>query len=328
MRDDFSQKTKSLLSRRAGFACSNPECRHITDGPAKGAQIAVSIGEAAHITAAAPGGPRYDATMTSEERASYENGIWLCRNCAALIDRDEHYYTTTILHQWKEEAEKKAVDALHRGIQMDVINPIDECLTDDEKIVLYYLLSKGQVAVSKAGFSQWCIDEEIYDVDYDNARTLLPAVEDKAEIQLEVSKFRDLMRITEKKLPEFKIAVDNHKRLSSYTIREMWDRFSPSEQLLIAYSRDTNSYSLGCRWKAEHEIEAILKWQQENGLNNELSEHYEEALKSLRENEIIYPTDWTAFENPREYSYHKSGWDFIRNGSLDHEIAVLKLEQF
>lgn len=46
MRDDFNQKTKSLLSRRVGFKCSNPNCRHLTDGSAKGAIKYVSIGEA------------------------------------------------------------------------------------------------------------------------------------------------------------------------------------------------------------------------------------------------------------------------------------------
>lgn len=324
MRDDFSQSTKSVLSRRVGFKCSNPDCQHLTDGPAIGAKTTVSIGEAAHICAAAPGGPRYDATMTSEERSSYENGIWLCRNCAAMIDRDELHYTVAQLHQWKEGAEKRAEDALHKGLQSDGADASAEYLTDDEKIVLYYLLSKEQVAVSKGVFSQWCIDAEIYDVNYDNARLLLPTVEDKSEIQLEVAKFRDLLRQKDKKLLEYNAAVENHKRLSSYTIRGMWDRFSPAEQLLIAYSKDTNSRSLGDRWKAQGEIEAIQHWQRENGLDEELSSGYGDALYSLIENEVLYPTDWTSYGNAREYSYHKSAWDFIRSGSLDNEIKIAK----
>ena len=31
--------------------------------------------------------------MTPEERAGYENGIWMCRTHVALIDRDEKYFT-------------------------------------------------------------------------------------------------------------------------------------------------------------------------------------------------------------------------------------------
>lgn len=44
--------------------------------------------------------------MTTEERKSYENGIWLCRTHAALIDRDEKYFTIKMLKDWKEQAEK------------------------------------------------------------------------------------------------------------------------------------------------------------------------------------------------------------------------------
>ena len=65
----------------------------------------VSIGEAAHITAAAEGGPRYNPDLTPEERSSIENGIWLCRSCARLIDSDERVYSIELLRMWKYAAE-------------------------------------------------------------------------------------------------------------------------------------------------------------------------------------------------------------------------------
>lgn len=89
MRDDFNQKTKDILFRRAGARCSNPNCRKPTSGPHTDADKTVNIGVAAHITAAEKGGPRYDHYMSSEERKSIENGIWLCQDCAKLIDSDE-----------------------------------------------------------------------------------------------------------------------------------------------------------------------------------------------------------------------------------------------
>ena len=49
----------------------------------------------AHICAAAQGGPRYDASMTPEERKSFENGIWLCQSCSKLIDTD---ITLSLIH--------------------------------------------------------------------------------------------------------------------------------------------------------------------------------------------------------------------------------------
>ena len=54
MRDDFPAPVKRLLAERAGYRCSNPDCRRLTIGPASIPIGSVSIGEAAHITAAAP----------------------------------------------------------------------------------------------------------------------------------------------------------------------------------------------------------------------------------------------------------------------------------
>ena len=69
-RDDFSQKTIDRLCERVGGKCSNPNCRRETKGPHSNPQKRVSIGEAAHITAAAEGGPRYNPDLTPEERSS------------------------------------------------------------------------------------------------------------------------------------------------------------------------------------------------------------------------------------------------------------------
>ena len=43
--------------------------------------------------------------MTPEERSSIENGIWLCRSCARLIDSDERVYSIELLRMWKDAAE-------------------------------------------------------------------------------------------------------------------------------------------------------------------------------------------------------------------------------
>jgi hypothetical protein len=75
MRDEFSPKTKRLLADRVGHVCSNPNCRAPTSGPRLESDKAVVAGDAAHITAASPNGPRYDPSLTSEERRHHSNGI-------------------------------------------------------------------------------------------------------------------------------------------------------------------------------------------------------------------------------------------------------------
>src|SRR5262249_31184433 len=91
-----------------GMVCSNPDCQKMTCGPTEDPAHAVNIGVAAHITAASKGGPRYDPLLTEAQRSSAENGIWLCQNCAKLVDNDKDCYTTELLRQWKFRAEDVA----------------------------------------------------------------------------------------------------------------------------------------------------------------------------------------------------------------------------
>ena len=69
---------KTALAQRAGYLCSNPDCRRPTSGPHSDPKKALITGEAAHICAAAVGGPRYDANQTPEQRKAITNAIWLC----------------------------------------------------------------------------------------------------------------------------------------------------------------------------------------------------------------------------------------------------------
>jgi hypothetical protein len=117
MRDDFSVATKDLLAKRVGFHCSNPECQRPTSGPQVDPAKAINLGVAAHISAAAPGGPRYEADLSPEQRCDSSNGIWLCQICAKLIDNDPARFSRPVIEGWKRAAERAALMALTRGIQ-------------------------------------------------------------------------------------------------------------------------------------------------------------------------------------------------------------------
>ncbi|WP_375230050.1 hypothetical protein [Roseobacter sp. S98] len=106
-RDDFRAPVVRKIAQRAGYRCSNQACLRPTIGP-DGADDSASIGVAAHITAAAEGGPRYDPTLTPEERAAAENGVWLCQTCSRLVDVDVASHSIDQLREWKTLAEMRA----------------------------------------------------------------------------------------------------------------------------------------------------------------------------------------------------------------------------
>lgn len=109
-RDDFSQLTKDTLAKRVAFRCS--QCGQQTSGPQTDPRKSINIGVAAHITAASEGGPRYDPFISSEHRASAENGIWMCQNHGKLVDSDHTRYTVSELHAIKARAEAEALAIL------------------------------------------------------------------------------------------------------------------------------------------------------------------------------------------------------------------------
>jgi hypothetical protein len=136
-RDDFKQTTKTALAKRVGYCCSL--CSASTLGPDATPDGSVNIGVAAHMSAAAEGGPRYDADMSPEDRAHISNGIWLCQNCAKQIDDDVARFDVEALKEAKVKAEELARRQL--PAILSEIEPLD---IDDPLVVVYRLLENSQ----------------------------------------------------------------------------------------------------------------------------------------------------------------------------------------
>jgi hypothetical protein len=105
--DDFPRPVIETLAKRSSYICSNPTCRVMTLAPStKNLDKVIFVGKAAHITAASKGGPRYDASLTSSQRKSIKNGIFLCSFCADIIDKNKGIdFPVSELKRWKREHE-------------------------------------------------------------------------------------------------------------------------------------------------------------------------------------------------------------------------------
>jgi hypothetical protein len=138
MRDDFAETTKQALARRVAYVCSNPDCGALTSGPNSDPSKAVMVGVAAHITAAAPGGARYNALLTAHQRRQADNGIWLCQICGKRVDDDELTYPEELLLAWKRNAEAGAWARLGKtapyGLiaSRDVIDALSSHIADED----------------------------------------------------------------------------------------------------------------------------------------------------------------------------------------------------
>jgi hypothetical protein len=146
-RDDFLQKVVRILAMRASYICSNPGCRYLTLGPSPSdPEKIIFLGVGAHITAASPGGPRYDATLTSRQRSSIENGIFLCQACAAMIDKNGgRDFGIEILRRWKSEHEEWVRANLNKSVHSLVKSrlPVPAICFDDGSARLEILKVKS-----------------------------------------------------------------------------------------------------------------------------------------------------------------------------------------
>lgn len=111
-RDDFPARIRHQIEKKSAYRCSNPSCCKVLIGPSEDFTRVVSMGIVSHICAAAPKGPRYDPSMTPSERSSEENGLLLCRYCAALVDADDVSYPPELPRLWKKKAYERAREEL------------------------------------------------------------------------------------------------------------------------------------------------------------------------------------------------------------------------
>lgn len=122
-RDDFSTKVVLQIAKRAGWLCSDPNCRAATIGATEDGTGEINIGTAAHICAAAPGGPRYDTSQTADERKAADNGIWMCRDHGKAIDSDPAAFPVEMLRAWKRQAEEDSWRRVVRHNPQELVAP-------------------------------------------------------------------------------------------------------------------------------------------------------------------------------------------------------------
>jgi hypothetical protein len=112
---------------------------------------------AAHITAAASDGPRYDVRLTPEQRRHPDNGIWACQSCGKLIDNDKQRFTVEILRQWKKDAEARALERLEKsGLPLNL-------LTELERLDEYQTVTEvaKKLSVDKETIYRWGMTDKI-----------------------------------------------------------------------------------------------------------------------------------------------------------------------
>src|SRR5659263_236261 len=97
-RDRVPPAQEKVVVARSGNACAYPKCGLLLTIEAEADDDRPkATGKVAHIAAASPGGPRYDATMTETQRGSADNLIYLCGPHHDAVDAQLSKHTSGFL---------------------------------------------------------------------------------------------------------------------------------------------------------------------------------------------------------------------------------------
>ncbi len=106
----YTKPTIKKLFKLSGNRCAAPDCSNLLtarDG-------LTNIENICHIEAASPNGPRYNPSMTDDERRDFDNLILLCNECHKIIDNKENEskYSVALLKEWKKTHENACMQEL------------------------------------------------------------------------------------------------------------------------------------------------------------------------------------------------------------------------
>lgn len=212
------------------------------------------------------------------------------------------------------------------GVSLDIT-------TDDERIVLYYLISKQVRKVTKNTILCWLQDMEIYDVNVDNAFDLLSTLGDGSVVdgtlELSTNIFREYSSKSSQIISELQPIVNSHIDLSSERFNKLWNDsiFDDIIKLFVAYIVDEKIDVFGDRWMAEGQIEDVKKWEDKYVLDSSLSSNYGKCLSLFIHNRFVYESDWTSHGNARAHSLCSSLKELLFNAPVTIIEELIKVKE-
>jgi hypothetical protein len=172
-RESAPPAQEKVVVSRSGNTCAYPGCGLIlTIESLAAGDRPKATGKVAHICAASPGGPRYDETMTKQQRGSADNLIYLCGPHHDAVDAQLELHTVKFLRDAKRAHEEKVARGVRAGLgdvtyaELSMVcmvlvdatepltaTPVNIALPVQQKIQLNKL-GPGAVQLITAGLSQ------------------------------------------------------------------------------------------------------------------------------------------------------------------------------
>lgn len=208
---------------------------------------------------------------------------------------------------------------------------IDELVTDDEKIIMYYILSKKIRKANKKDILEWLQDLEIYDVNIDNAFDLISNLGNgnysEKELVLDINIFKEYLTKSNEHIEDLQSIIQKHQILSANEFELMWnsEQFDDTLKLFVSYIINESVISFGANWKEKGQVEHIKNWEENNYLESILSKRYDKCLNFFINKRFVYESSWTDCGNPREYTLCTSLKNYLFSSNFPHINELQKI---
>ena len=194
-----------------------------------------------------------------------------------------------------------------------------ESLTEDERVVLFYMFSRHTRKATKLEVMNWLNENEVHGVNVDNAFDLLSAskiatIADRgvtgqtiAAIELDIDYFRNAV-INANTQKDWEQTVKQHICLASKKYSELLEagKLDDADILFASYLIDERVSKLGDRGNAGGQIADIENWERKHSITSIVSNNYHRCLGLLTDNALVYESAWTSYHNPKEYTIFPS----------------------
>ena len=204
--------------------------------------------------------------------------------------------------------------------------------TDDEKIILYFMIVKGLRKTSKKDIIDWLQKKEIFNVDINNGFDLLTFLGnskyENETFELDITYFRKFSNQKDEIKEALRPIVFNHYEKVSNKFINLWQRnvFSNEMKLFLMYIIENRISKLGDRWKADFEINSLSEWVNNNSIPVSVANNYGIYLNLLITNNLVYESEWTSYGNPREYTLYNSLQEFLFSENFPYYSELQKLK--
>lgn len=188
---------------------------------------------------------------------------------------------------------------------------LDDLTSDDEKLFVYYIAQKKIRVITKNDFINWIHSEELFDINVENSFDLISKISNSdfssEKVELDLEFYKSITMHSKIIMEDYEPILQMHKKLASEKLESLWREnfFTENLKVLFAYVIENKKIKFGDRWLIDSEEEAFSNWKENNLIDKEFC-HYSELISFLKENSLVFESDWTSYGNPREFSLYNS----------------------